>query len=108
MANFNGTLILNGLGTNAIFTAPEAGLYTVRGKLSLPSIVAGNGASAVVCLVKKGGVTQYTSNAGDRGFMYQANLASGDVITLVTSSSNANDNVLNAVKINVNFWEGLQ
>lgn len=87
-----------GLGEIDIY-AVNTDTYTVRVRLLLPSIVQGNGASAVVTVVKVNSATKYTSNAGDMGLEIQVAATAGDTIKISTSSSNVNDNAINAVRI---------
>jgi hypothetical protein len=63
--------------------------------------------SQVVTLIKKNGTTIYTSAAGDRGATLNAiSCTAGDVITVVTSSSLAQDQQLNAIQTTIALSEG--
>lgn len=106
MANFNGNISLNGLGTFTIFTAPAAGVYFVNGQLSLPQLTTDNQQSQVVATVKQNGSGIYTGIAGASGFQVnQIVCALNDVIAVTLSSSAAVDNVptSNAVSGQVAF-----
>lgn len=94
-----------GLGEIDII-AVNTNTYTVRVRLDVPSIVKGNGSSAVVTLIKVNSSTKYTSNAGDNGLEIQVAASAGDTIKIVTSSANDNDNVINAVRVNWAISEG--
>ena len=85
---------------------PDTSMYTVKCTLTLPSIVQGNGQSAVVTVVKVNSTTKYTSNAGDFGVDCEVACSAGDTIKIITSSSNANDNAINAVRIQIAISEG--
>jgi hypothetical protein len=88
------------------FIVPNSDTYTVRVALTLPSIIQGQGQSAVVTTVKVNSTTYYTSNAGDFGLVYQVACSAGDTLKVITASSNANDNAINAVKVRVAISEG--
>lgn len=104
MANFSGVQSLNGIQTVACFTALDAGIYFIEGKLSLPQIPTAGAASAVIALVKKNGSTQYTGVAGASGFSIPSiTLAAADAITVQLTSSAACDLVTNAVSGQVAF-----
>lgn len=77
---------------------PEAGLVTVDVKCTIPTLVAGGGVSALVIVIKKNAATEYTGSAGQQGAWTQFQVAAGDIVHVVTSSANAVDNALNAVK----------
>jgi hypothetical protein len=107
MANLNMNSVLAGLGTFTLLTAPTADIYTVEGTLILPSINKGDAASSqVVVTVKQNGSTIYTGQAGAAGFYVQTQCAVSDVITMVLSSSLAEDSGLNVVKTTVSVFEG--
>lgn len=88
------------------FVVPNTDTYTVRVSLTLPSPIQGNGSSAVVTTVEVNSSTKYTSNAGDFGLVYQVPCTAGDTLKVTTSSSNANDNAINAVKVSIAISEG--
>lgn len=99
MADFNLNSTYGGLGTALDFKVPAADKYAISGSLTLPSIPAGSPlASAVVVVVNKNGSPIYTGLAGARGFKTDAVCAALDEITVVLSSSLAQDNAPNAVK----------
>jgi len=95
----------SGLGEIDI-VVPTTDTYVVNCRLSLPSQIQGNGQSAVVTVVKVNSTTKYTSNAGDTGLECVIQCSAGDTIKVITSSSNANDNAINAVRVRVNVYEG--
>lgn len=123
MANYNQNQSSTNIATDT-FIVPTTDVYGFSGKLTLPNIVpsvtqgAGGGAgtgsvggpqvnSQVVVTIKKNGSTIYTSQAGDRGFEIK-NLActAGDSITFQRSSSLAQDNQPNAIKMTLSISEG--
>jgi hypothetical protein len=107
MANLNMNSVIAGLGTFTLMQAPAADIYTVAGTLTLPGIPKGDPAvSQVVVVIKQNGSTIYTGQSGAAGFMVQTQCAINDVISMVLSSSLAEDNALNAVKTTVSVFEG--
>jgi len=105
------------------FTAQNTDLYTIAGTLELPNIVpsatqgpgggAGTGtgggpqvASQVVVTIQQNSVTKLTTNPGDRGFKILLNCTAGDVITIARTSSLAQDNAPQAIKMTLNISEG--
>ena len=105
------------------FTAANTDIYTIAGTLTLPDIVptatqgpgggAGTGigggtqiASQVVVTIQQNSSTKYTSNPGDRGFHVALNCTAGDVITIARTSSLAQDEALNAIRMTLNISEG--
>ena len=106
MAITNSSLVFNGLGTfSNVFTFPAAGPYYVQGQITLPTLVGGAGASAVVVVVKQNSSTVYTGNAGATGFGTLINAAAGDTVSLVLSSSNAADQGLNVIKTSMQVFQ---
>ncbi len=125
MSNFYRTATFTGL-TEFDYIVQEAGNYTVRCKLELPSLIvptptpgAGGGAgtgtnaastqaipSQVVTIIKLNSTTKLTSAAGDRGASVDISGASaGDTIKVILSSSLAQDNQPEAVKCTVAIYE---
>lgn len=123
MANgiaFNNSSVFAGLGT-ASFTiaAAQAGPVTVAFESFLPYQAAGSsnnssvttGGSSLSVVVNLNGSAKLTVDSPSPS---QPSLAgtvrmlcvSGDVITVVMSSSNANDNLLNAAKTVINLYQG--
>lgn len=101
-ARFQRNLVFSGLGTACSIRVPEAGRYSVDGKISLSSIAQGStGNSAVVAVINKNGSPVYTGSAGSRGLYSPVDCAANDVITVVLSSSATVDVQLNAVKSNI-------
>jgi hypothetical protein len=126
MANFNQSLTFTGLTTQHI-NIPTTDTYNLSVKTTLPSnntntssaltgpgggTGTGTGAaptptSQVVTTIKQNGSTIYTSAAGTRGFELNAIVCTaGDVLDVVTSSSLASDQQLEAVKTTVAVSEG--
>lgn len=106
------TLIVNrpsvavGLGTLYTYTVPATDQYSIRLGLteiplsSLTVVVNDNGSPIFTAPVI--GQTQSAQQ-----FRLGAYLTSGHVITVVLSSSAANDNLLNSVKTTVSLCQGL-
>lgn len=95
--NFSGSQSLNGLQSQAIFTAPAAGIYFVNGQLQLP-MPTGSGMSQVVAVVSQNGSQIYRGIAGATGFQInQITCVSGDAITVNLSSTASVDKTTNAV-----------
>jgi hypothetical protein len=106
------------------FIVPNTDGYTVQGTLQLPNIVpamsaygAGAGAgtgtgggpqvnSQVVATIKQNSSTLYTTNAGDRGFLVNVNASAGDIISVILSSSLAQDEQPEAVSCTIAISEG--
>jgi len=99
--NFNGLV-------NFSATITAAGDYVVKGQLQIPLLRDNPGKpSAVQVVVKKNSTTEYTGAAGATGFSVAIPaLVVGDVIHVITSSSNAIDNALNAVQCQVQIFQG--
>jgi hypothetical protein len=85
---------------------PNADTYTVETRLLLPSVNAGNGASAVVTVIQVNSTVLYTSDAGNKGATISVPCLAGDVIKIITSSAQANDNAINAVRLNASISQG--
>jgi hypothetical protein len=108
MANFNQNITSVGL-TTTTFVVPLAGVYTLRGKTTLPTIVDGGGSSSVVATISQtplsGSPTViYTGPVGAEGFgPITVNCAASDTMSIAMSSSNPNDAGLNAVKSVIAF-----
>jgi hypothetical protein len=111
-----------GLNT-VILNCPNTDVYTIQGSLQLPNIVpsplagpgggAGTGSgsgpqvnSQVVTVIKHNSTTVYTSNAGDRGFITGITATAGDTISVILSSSLAQDEQLNAAQVTIALYEG--
>jgi hypothetical protein len=95
-----------GLGTLA-WNVDTAGPYFIKGKISVPTLVGGGGASAVVATVKQNGTTIYTGPAGAQGF-YLNNIlcALNDAMSVVFSSSAPADLPLNVIRSVVSYGLG--
>jgi hypothetical protein len=123
-SQFVQTTTVTGLKTFT-FTLPNTDSYTIQGSLQTPDIVpsmtaygAGGGAgtgtgggplvsSQVAIVIKQNATTIFTSSAGAAGFMVGVNATAGDVISVILSSSLAQDNQLNAVQCTIGISEGL-
>lgn len=123
MSQFNQSMSQTNLATHTTII-PTTDYYGFQGTLALPEVVpsasqgpgggAGTGSgggplvpSQVVVTIKQNGSTIYTTNPGDRGFFIKAlNCTAGDVITFVRSSSLAQDQQLNAIRMTLVINEG--
>lgn len=106
MAMFNQNSSFAGLGTFT-FVADIASPYFFEGKISLPTIVNGGGASAVVTTINLNASPVYVGLAGAEGFKKDLNLAVGDVVTIVFSSAAAADQGINNVKATIAIGQGV-
>ena len=102
---FNQSGELAGLNTYTI-SVPSAGAYSIDWKNYLPRPSQGGTQSSLVVTINQNGSPIYTSPAGGDGGRFDMACAAGDVITLVTSSANANDQGLNLIKTQVAFSGG--
>jgi hypothetical protein len=121
---FSNTQTATGLQTITI-NLPNTDVYSIVGTIQAPNLVstptpgagagAGTGtnaspastASQIVVTIKQNGSTVYTSSAGQRGFALPAlSATAGDVITIIPSSSLAQDEQLQAIQITVATSEG--
>lgn len=123
MPNFIQSTSVTNLNTHTI-TIPTTDQYSIQGTLTLPNIVpsvlqgpgggAGTGSgggpqvnSQVVITIKQNGSTIYTSNPGDRGFCLNAlQCTAGDVVTIQRSSSLAQDQQPEAIRMTLSVSEG--
>lgn len=106
MAQFNQNAAITGLSTYSVIV-PSAGPYFMEGKLSLPTLVGGAGASACVATVNLNGSPIYTGLAGAEGFRAETVCAAGDTLSVVLSSAAAPDQILNAIKGVVAVGQGV-
>lgn len=98
MANNRRSFVMTGLITQAT-TLTQAGVYSIEGKLSMPTISEGSSAdSQVVATINQNGSPVYVGQAGAEGFKAPLNVAANDVIAVVLSSSAAIDQDLNVIK----------
>jgi hypothetical protein len=95
---FGQTLEFEGLGTFTLMTAPFAGLFDIDGKSTISTLSSGGGQSSLVATVKQNGSNVLVGVAGAQGFNTRIQCASGDVITVVLSSSASADLGLNVIK----------
>lgn len=106
MANqFNQNVTFSGLGTQTL-EAPFAGPYLVKGKISIPTLVAGGGVSSCLVVVNQNGTPVYTGQAGAEGFRTIIVCAALDVLTVVLSSAAAADQPANSIKSTMEFSLG--
>lgn len=105
--DFSQNTILSGLGT-VTFIAPSNGDYKIDGKISLPSMSAGDtAASALVVTINKNGSPVYTGLAGARGFENVIlALLTTDTVTVVMSSAAAVDQPRNVIKSSISISRG--
>jgi len=87
MANLSLTASVTGLGSVLSVVAPTTDTYTVKGKITLPTIGQGDAAtSALVVVVNQNGSPIYTGAAGSRGFRTLVNCTAGDVCVICEKS----------------------
>jgi hypothetical protein len=110
VANFYQNLTSVGLQT-LTFTVPVAGTgpYFLMGKLTLPQGYddSATGNSACVVTIAQNSTTIYTGLAGAEGFRVVFSGTLGDTLTVTTSSAAAVDLPLNAVKMTLQFGQGV-
>lgn len=110
-SGFNQNIESVGLGTTSV-TVPYAGPYFVKGKITLPTLVGGQGspgqasASSLVVTINQNGSPVYSGPVGAEGFYNDISCAAYDVIAIVLSSSAPVDAVLNAVKAVYSIGQG--
>ena len=86
------------LGTYT-FLIPAAGNWSLDGKLSIPSLAAGDSAdSQVVVTINQNGSPIYVGPAGAKGFRAVFQAAASDAMAVVLSSAAAIDQPANSVK----------
>ena len=91
-----------------VFSCPDTNNYTVNCTLTLPTAqsLGTNVASGVVTTIKHNSTTIYTSQPGDKGLQVAVGATAGDTLSVILSSSVAQDQVINAVRCTVGIWEG--
>jgi hypothetical protein len=104
-SGFNQNIESTGLGTTSV-TVPYAGPYFVKGKITIPTLVGGAGASSLVVTVNQNGSSVYSGPFGAEGFYVDISCAAFDVIAIVLSSAAAPDAVLNSVKAVYSIGQG--
>jgi hypothetical protein len=102
---FNQNIESTGLTTIST-TVPYAGTYFVKGKLTIPTIVDGAGASSLIVTITQNGTTVYTGLSGAEGFYKNLLCAAFDVIAITLSSVAPVDAALNAVKAVYSIGQG--
>lgn len=123
MANFSQSIAVTNLATHTV-TIPTTDVYSFQGTLTLPkidpSVVPGPGGGAgtgsgggltvpsqVVVTIKQNGTTMYTGQSGAGGFALNGlSCTAGDVITIIRSSSLAQDQQPEAIKMTIAISEG--
>ncbi len=86
MSNYKQNLTFSGLGT-ITQVIPSTGTFAIDGKMTLPTIPAGEPATSnVAVVINKNGTPIYTGAAGARGFDVDAVCTASDTITIVLSS----------------------
>lgn len=106
MSSFNQNASFSGLGTFSI-TVQIAGPYFLEGKISLPTLTNGGGASSCLVTINQNGSPIYTGLAGAEGFKKDTLCAAGDVLAIVLSSSAPADQPLNAIKTVIAIGQGV-
>lgn len=114
---------LSNLATHTIII-PTTDTYTFQGTLTLPNLEpsatqgpgggAGTGVgggptvdSQVLVTIRQNGTQVYLGHPGDRGFLLQAlQCTAGDVITIQRSSSLAQDQQINSIRMTLMVSEG--
>lgn len=105
MASFNQNVVFNGLGTFSL-KVPFTTDYFIEGKISLPTLTAGGGASQLLVVVNQNGSPVYTGQVGADGFKANLNCAENDLIAVVFSSSAPADQGKNVIKSNISIGLG--
>lgn len=107
MANFNQSLVFNGLGTLS-FTLPlTAPTFFASGKISCPQLSEGASVpSQVLLTINQNGSPIYTGQAGAEGFYCNFAGTIGDVMAFVFSSALAADQQLNVIKSTIGIGTG--
>lgn len=97
-----------GLGIITTVQVPTAGEYFIKGKITVPTIPTGSAhSSQVIVTVNQNGSPIYVGPLGARGVSASANCAAQDVITVVLTSSLAEDNAANAVNSTISIGDGI-
>jgi hypothetical protein len=104
-SGFNQNVVINGLNNFSV-TVPYAGPYVVKGKVTIPTLVNGAGASGLIVTLKQNGTTIFTGLTGAEGFKALASCAAYDVLEVLVSSSNSDDSSL-TVKSVFDFSQGV-
>jgi len=123
MANFTQSATFSGISTYTV-VIPSTDVYNFQATLTLPNSDAtalqgpGGGAgtgsagnpravSQVILTINQNGSPVGASQAGDRGLSINAlQCTAGDIMTFVTSSSQASDKMLNSVRVTLAISEG--
>jgi hypothetical protein len=105
--SFNQNFTSVGLNTLQ-FTIPTAGPYNLVGTLTLPQQYddGGTGQSSCVVTINQNGSPIYVGLPGAEGFQKNFLGAVGDVMQVVTSSSNPIDLPLNVIKATIGCRAG--
>ena len=103
--SYNQNVSLVGLNSFT-WIAPVAGPAFFDGKISVPTVVGGGGASQVVTTITQNSTNVYTGLAGAEGFHLDLTCALNDSIVIAFTSSAAPDQPLNAVKAVIAIGSG--
>jgi hypothetical protein len=105
MTNEPANITVNGLGTFS-FSVLSTGYKTLKGKITLPSIIEGApvNSQVVVTININGGSAIYTGAAGAEGFESGSYATAGQVFNVILSSSLPQDEQLVAVKSTISFY----
>lgn len=103
--NYSQNLAFSGLGTVTV-KVPNTDVYSVSGKIELPTISSGSSQSAVVVVVNKNGSPVYTGATSSRGFQTVVSCTAGDTLTIVLSSAATVDQSLNVIKSVMSIDQG--
>lgn len=106
MPSYNQNLVFQGLGTISV-QVPDAGIYSVDGKITLPTITTAGVQSALVVTINKNGSPVYVGSPSARGFFSKVSCAANDTIAVVFSSASAVDAALNVIKSNISISLGV-
>lgn len=108
MAQYRNTSTWNGLGTYTM-SAPNAGTYTLMGKITLPKISQGDAVNSqvVVTININGGGTIYTGDADAEGFYISplAIASANSLINIILTSAATVDQSLNVIKTTATLSE---
>jgi hypothetical protein len=105
MADFNENLLIDGLGTTT-FLVPNDGIYSVSGKMTLPTLITAGVQSQLVVTVNQNGTPVYVGPSGAEGFYVDVDCVAGDVLTVVLSSALPSDQQLNTIQGSISISQG--
>lgn len=105
MPPYNQNFVFSGLGTLST-QVPTAGLYLLRGQISLPTLVGGSGVSSCLVTINQNGSPVYTGQAGAEGFQAEIQCSALDTLAVVLSSAASADQPSNVIKMNAQLSLG--